>query len=183
MAAVAAAIGVRSDSLRGALESLLRAAIDADPAAAAALAPVDLAWNVLPVFGIVTPPAAQRTSLQEHRGADAGAIVRRKPHDVEDRSDRRCAVGGGIRADVLDSLRKTYILEFESHAADQAKKPIMIINVGWLPSMTQIKVRWSEVLMTIFNLFMGACQETSGLPAQSLTKSALKRKGIVMQVV
>jgi hypothetical protein len=74
-------------------------------------------------------------------------------------------------------------LEFESHAADQAKKPIMIINVGWLPSMTQIKVRWSEVLMTIFNLFMGACQETSGLPAQSLTKSALKRKDFVMQVV
>jgi hypothetical protein len=58
MTAVAAAVGVRDDSLRGALESMLRAAIDADPAAAAALAPVDLAWDVLPVFGIVTPPAA-----------------------------------------------------------------------------------------------------------------------------
>jgi hypothetical protein len=59
--------------------------------------------------------------------------VRRKPHDVENRSDRRCAVGGGIRAEGLDSLWKTYILEFESHAEDQARKPIMIINVCWLP--------------------------------------------------
>jgi hypothetical protein len=32
---------------------------------------------------IVTPPTGERTAFEEHRRADAGTIVQREPHDVE----------------------------------------------------------------------------------------------------
>src|ERR1019366_5721323 len=35
-------------------------------------------------FRIVTPPAGQWAALEKHRCADAGPVVQRKPHDMED---------------------------------------------------------------------------------------------------
>jgi hypothetical protein len=34
-------------------------------------------------FGIMAPPAGKRTTFEEDGGADAGPILRGKPHDVE----------------------------------------------------------------------------------------------------
>jgi hypothetical protein len=48
-------------------------------------------------LGVMTPDAAEATSLQEDRSADAGAIVYGKALDVEDPALGRAGDAGGFR--------------------------------------------------------------------------------------
>jgi len=36
---------------------------------------------------VMTPPAVEGTALEKDRCADSGAIIKRKPHDIEDAAD------------------------------------------------------------------------------------------------
>jgi hypothetical protein len=48
-------------------------------------------------FGIMAPPAGERTTFKEDGGTDARPILRGKPHDVEDHGGGFGGVFGLVR--------------------------------------------------------------------------------------
>jgi hypothetical protein len=91
-AAMSAAGMIGRYGMRAGCESPGRTDGDTSPAADAAFGPVDFAWQMLPVFGVVAPPAGKRAAFHEDGRADPGTVMRRKADDAENGSEKRTAV-------------------------------------------------------------------------------------------
>ncbi len=65
------------------MNGLLRACGGAIAAVPAALLEVEAVGQETPAFGVVAPPAGERTAFEEDCRTNAGAVVRGKAHDVE----------------------------------------------------------------------------------------------------
>jgi hypothetical protein len=94
-AAVRAPGRIGRDTLRGAGEGLVRAGFNTDAAVDAAVGDVNLARNVLPVFRVVAPPAAEGAAFQEHGRPDAWTVMGGEPHDIEDLPGGGFGIHGG----------------------------------------------------------------------------------------
>ena len=82
-AAVPAKAGGGQNPVMAGSESAGRAFGDAQPAADAAFGPVYFARQMLPVFGIVAPPTAERTTLHENGGSDPRTVMGREADGTE----------------------------------------------------------------------------------------------------
>ena len=94
MAAAVARIGCRNEAIYG-VDGMLGADLDAVQAVAAALLEIQAIGGEVLALRVVAPPAGEWTALKEDAGANPRPIVRRKTHDVEDKSTRRIEVSLG----------------------------------------------------------------------------------------
>ena len=82
-----AAAAAESGGAHGAihlLDGVLRTGGNAIAAMAAPLLEIQQLGLQPLTFGIMAPPAGERTTFEEDGGADSGSILRGKPHDIED---------------------------------------------------------------------------------------------------
>jgi hypothetical protein len=80
-----------ADDLLIQTQSAIGTCANAITAAEAGFIKVDKLWFGGLTFGIVTPPAAQGTTLEKYRRPNPWPIVQRKTHDVKDKPGRfRC---------------------------------------------------------------------------------------------
>jgi hypothetical protein len=80
---VPAEVGIDGDAPGASGKGAGGAVFDANPAPRAAFGKVDFFRDLLPVFGVVAPPAAQGAPFQENGGPDAWAVMGGEPHDIK----------------------------------------------------------------------------------------------------